>query len=1069
MKKITFFILLVHLFVVTTYSQNDPLWTRINAKEIRNSEVLERISMPKTFDLYSLDLNLLKTKLKDAPTRLEYKNKSGVVVSFPNTNGFVEEFNVFEAPVVHPDLAAKYPELKSYVGIGIDDPTARIRFSVTLFGVHTMVFSGNNGTSYIDTYTKDLNKYIVYSKKDISDSSAFECATIGNSDKNSFLKNNTLFPTSSNGIFRTYRLAVSSTVEYSNFHIAAAGLNAGTTAQKKAAVLAAMVVTITRVNEIYENDLSVTLQFVSNNDALISIGTDNFNNNNGGTLLGQNQTFINNIIGSANYDIGHIFSTGGGGVAQLGSVCGSSKAQGVTGLPTPVNDAFSVDYVAHEIGHQFGANHTFNGDQGSCNGNRNDATAIEPGSGSTIMAYAGICAPQDVQSNSDAYFSIASLIEIDAFINSDGNCSQNINNNNSAPQIEDLQNYTIPKSTPFILKAVASDVNNSNLTYCWEQTNNEIAVQPPLASNSNGPNFRSIFPTSSPERYFPLLSSVVDNNITPTWEVIPSVARVLNFALTVRDNSSPLGGQTATKEMNVTIANAGPFLVASPNTSVSWSVGSNQNITWDVAGTTSNGINTAFVDIYLSADGGVSFPVLLASKVPNDGIETITIPNNIGDTNRIMVKANNNVFYDISNSNFTIESAPSPTFSIAFSGNEGDENKIVCPNVPSTSFDIVYAAISGFSANTVFSVTGNPSGSTVVFSPNTIAADGNVTMTLNNLNNSSAGFYTLAVTATSGSITKNVNFYLQLSLLPINLATPVNNAVTQNTTLNLTWIQEANASSYDIEIATDISFFNIINTANVTGTNYTVSGLLSATDYFWRVRPKNSECTGAFSSINKFSTGLIVCSIINSTNVPILISGSGTPTINSNLNIPTSVIISDLNVSAQINHSWVSDLTITLISPSGTQIKLIAAKCGDGDNINSTFDDAGNALVCGTNPSISGTILPLETLSLLNGQSSQGNWILRVKDNETGDGGALVNWSMEICKVEPVPLSVTQQSFVNFSIFPNPNNGSFNIQLENAISENITIQIVDLRGRSIFKNNYPNIPFFNKNINLQNI
>lgn len=859
MKKILLLSFFFNLFFFSNAQQN-PLWTRLSADKTTAIEKFERKSTPKESQIYSLNFELLKSKLATAPSKEDNKTKAGIVIAFPTAEGKLENFKVYEASIMHPDLAARYQEIQSYVGVGVEDPSSTIRFSVTLFGLHTMTFRGTGETTYIDTYTRDLKKYIVYNRSQLSDTNGFFCeareADNSPSDKTSYA-------TQSNaGISRVYRLAISSTIEYSTFHINAAGLSNGTTAQKRAAVLAAMVVTMTRVNGLYERDAAISMQLIANNDILISLNSeDNFTNNSGGTLLGENQAFVDANIGNGNYDIGHIFSTGGGGIARRGSVCLSSlKAQGVTGSPAPINDAFNIDYVAHEMGHQFGANHTFNSNLGSCEGNGNPPTAVEPASGTTIMAYAGICFADDIQAHSDAHFSVVSLAEINNHVTNAGNCSVNTAANNTAPVVY-MVNYTIPKSTPFILKGSATDAENDALTYCWEQNNpnSETGVTTsgtPSPTNTAGPNFRSRPPLTSPERYIPALASVVSNNLAQGYEVIPSVARVLKFALTVRDNSAVNGPQTNRGDMTVTVANVGPFLVMSPNTSVSWTVGSNQTVTWDVAGTTANNINSYYVDIYLSTNSGGAFNTLLASNVPNDGSEIITVPNNIGANNRIMVRSHDNIFYDVSNSNFSIVAAPTPTPSLAYNGQQGQQNISGC--IASTAvYTLNYAAVAGFTGTTTFTATGNPSGSTVTFSPASITSSGTVTATVSNLNGGE-GFYPIVITATSGAITKIVNVYLNViegTFLPITLSTPANGATQQSTDVTLTWIADPIfATAYDVQMATDSQFLNIDNFGTVTESSFPTLGLNSGTTYYWRVTPRNAGCSGDFSETYHFTT-----------------------------------------------------------------------------------------------------------------------------------------------------------------------------------------------------------------------
>ncbi len=653
MKKALFFIVAVIAFG-SSFAQNS-VWKKISTDQVTGA-LLARDSHPRAFLLYSLDLNVLKAKLATAPSRTS-ASESNVIVAFPNPQGVMQNFRIFEASVMDPVLAARHPEIQSYVGIGVDDMTARIRFSVTIFGLHTMTSSGIDGTWYIDPYSKDLKNYMVFNRSDLASTKSFRCDTTdAGLDLSENAPDNLPLHRANNSLFKNYRLALACTIEYAAFHVSAAGVGGGTLAQKKAAVLAAMNVTMTRVNGVYERDMAVTMTIIANDESIINITTDNYDNNNtANILLSQNQTEVDNIIGSANYDIGHVASTGGGGVASLGCVCTTIKAQGVTGLPSPVGDEYDIDFVAHEMGHQFGCSHTFNGDAGNCGGgNRTTTSAFEPGSATTIMGYAGICAPQDVQLHSDAYFHARSLIQSATLVNGSANCAVATPNGNTPPVVSAGANYTIPFGTAFALTGIATDIDNDALTYCWEQYNFQISTQPPVATSTSGPNFRSFNPSSSPKRYFPVFSSVLANNLTPTWEVVPNVARTMIFSLVVRDNRSPLGGQTERSTMNLTLANVGPFKVTSQSAVTAWAQNSSQVVTWDVAGTDANGINTALVTIKMSADGGVTWPYLLAENTPNDGTETITAPNVISQNCRIMIESVGNVFYAVNSRAFNI-------------------------------------------------------------------------------------------------------------------------------------------------------------------------------------------------------------------------------------------------------------------------------------------------------------------------------------------------------------------------------------------------------------------------------
>lgn len=675
LKLTSLFFLLISSF---TFSQNpSSFWSQISKEEITQEKLFSKAEAAKAI-FYSLNIEELNTALKDAPLRVTSFQSSNLIIEFPDNLGNLLPYYIKEAPVLDESLQVQFPTIRSYVGVAIDNPKITIRFSLSNDGLHAMIFRTQSGTQFIDPYTKDRNSYVVYATKDLpSIDSELVCEFVNSNeiDRNISTNNTSSF---NDGNLRTFRLALACTGEYAQFHLTQQGVGAGETdAVKKAAVLSAMNTTMTRVNGIYENELSLTMTLVDNNSIIyLDETTDPYTNNNGAAMLTQNQTTLDTNIGSANYDIGHVFSTGGGGVAYINSPCNpSSKAGGVTGLSSPIGDVFYIDFVSHEMGHQFGANHTFNGDEGQCGGtNRNNATAFEPGSGSTIMGYAGICGSQDVQNNSDAYFHVASLNEIWANITTGiSTCAALSSTGNNSPTINSLTNYTIPKSTPFVLKGNGSDPDGSaSLTYSWEQKDNQISTQPPVSTSTNGPSFRSRTPSSLTDRYMPSIGTVL-GVIPNTWEILPSVGRTFNFDLTVRDNDAS-GGRFATESMVVTVEDVAPFVVTEPNVSVTWGVGTTHTVSWDVGSTTNGTINCQNVNILLSTDGGLRYPITLASSTPNDGTQDIVIPNNMSSTCRIMVEAADNIFYNITEVNFTIAAADgSPEYCQSTYTNPGGE------------------------------------------------------------------------------------------------------------------------------------------------------------------------------------------------------------------------------------------------------------------------------------------------------------------------------------------------------------------------------------------------------------
>ena len=663
--------LLFGLFTLTSFlfssAQTPSVWELLSDPlEDKIERLSDKEDYLSEFKIYRLNLNLLITKLK-------INQGEFVILDIPNSTGKMIKFKVFESSIMHPLLQEKYLNIKTYKGVGIDDPTSTIRFSLSPLGFHALSSSGIRSALFIEPYSiNDNTLYIVFNKSSIRDyDTDFECLVETDIFNRTSQNNSNEF----NGEgdiddqkLRKYRLALSCTGEYSqNF------AGNGSIAQQKTNVLAAMVTSINRVNEIYERDLGIRLEFIANNDELIYLdpSTDPWQNEYNTTTA----ETIDNVIGVENYDIGHNYNDAGGGNAGcLGCVCAAvsqnqfHKGRGWTGSNNPIGDPFYIDYVAHEMGHQFYGWHTMN----RCSRSGYN-TEVEPGSGSSIMGYAGICFP-NVQNQSDAHFNYVNIRDIGGYIKTGFNPAYNVNVGvcddgitilNQPPVADAGIDYVIPTNTAFILTGSAYDPDgNETLTYNWSQNDPEEGPSntSPQPNWTSGPLYRSLLPTNSPSRYFPSLEIVVSGSLSSTWEVTPSESRFLNFAFTVRDNGSGFigdngTGQVATDEMLVEVVETGqPFQVTSQNNQgVFWSSGTVETITWNVAGTTSNGINANEVDILLSTDGGLNFDTVLASAVPNNGIANINVPNIPSLSCRLMVKGTDHIFYSVNTTPFTID------------------------------------------------------------------------------------------------------------------------------------------------------------------------------------------------------------------------------------------------------------------------------------------------------------------------------------------------------------------------------------------------------------------------------
>jgi len=645
-KTFIFFGLLIAVF---SFGQQN-YWEKAEREE--GKDLAPRNVMPETFTLYHLDLDKINEELKKAPER--FSENHSLVLKFPDARGEFHDYVVQEASVMEPELQERFPDIRSYTGWQERNPENTIRFSVSPeTGISIMYFNGWD-VSYLDAFTKDNTSFICYRREDLPENpTPFQCGVEEDADKlldadqplNSTLAAGR--PMVSDGVFRTYKLALAATGEYTKYH---GGTIHG--------AMSAMATTMTRVNGVYEKTIAVTMVMVANNHLLIyrNPATDPYTNGVEDKMLAENVKNINHVIGFAHYNIGHVFGLNSGGIAGLRVICSPKKAEGVTGSKTPINDPFNIDYVAHEMGHQFGANHTFRASTGSCKGNANNRTAYEPGSGSTIMGYAGICRGNNIQRNSDAYFHAASVREMYYSITRSTDCSVKRRMNNRVPTANAGPDYTIPKGTAFMLTGQGTDPDNDPLTYLWEQYDSRNNTQPPLPSNVAGPVYRSRLPKAVKVRYFPNMSAILSNNLTPKWEVTPRVARTLNFSLLVNDNRAT-GNQTARDAMVVTVTNAGPFRVIS-HMGNSYSAGPN-TIKWEVAGTNAGAVNTKYVTILLSKDGGHHFDTVLADSVPNNGSAVVNFPNENVGTARIMVKAVGNIYFAVNTSNFSISKTSS--------------------------------------------------------------------------------------------------------------------------------------------------------------------------------------------------------------------------------------------------------------------------------------------------------------------------------------------------------------------------------------------------------------------------
>ncbi|PDV98954.1 reprolysin-like metallopeptidase, partial [Candidatus Viridilinea mediisalina] len=451
-----------------------------------------------------------------------------VLLDLPLPEGGMASFAFVNSPVMAPELAARYPELQTYLGRQQDDPAVLARLTRSPAGYHALVLQ-HNDSFFVAPYAQaDRGVHLVY---------ANNAATRGTLERDPPLRPATLaLPLAQprgayGGDLRVFRLAASATGEFTQ-------ASGGT----KETALATIVQVLNAVNAIYERDLSVRLELIANTDELIytNPATDPFPPNRS-DMTEANQQTVDAVIGSANYDLGHLFSSTAGGFAMLNSACKDGiKARSTSGTgPTILMDMI-VGTVAHELGHQFGANHSFNSVAGFCQYGREAASAYEPGSGSTIMSYAGICDAENLQDQEDLVFHIHNLIEMSSYLQEDvDSCGLTLARGNRPPLVSAGPNSTIPANTPFELIGTASDPDGDSLSFSWEQYDLG-AASPPLSDDGSRPLFRSFMPGPSPARTFPQVADILSGQET-IGETLPTTNRQLNFRFVVRDNHPGAG------------------------------------------------------------------------------------------------------------------------------------------------------------------------------------------------------------------------------------------------------------------------------------------------------------------------------------------------------------------------------------------------------------------------------------------------------------------------------------------------------------------------------------------------
>ncbi len=800
---------------------------------------------------------------------------------------------------------------------------------------------------------------------------------------------------------RQYRLALACTGEY--------GQAKGGTVES---VLASMNTALNRVNQVFQMETAIRLQLIENNDQLIFLDAQNdpyTQPRNAAFTINQNITVLNETLGGfTGYDVGHVFTLGCddsvAGTAARSSACTLNKGAGITCHFTDNVEFIAIEVMAHEIGHQFGCFHTWN----NCPNFADQyapADAYEPGSGSTIMSYAGACgSANNITNQADDYYHAGSLEDFIAFSRQGegATCGTLVGMENNRPEVvlPYSDGFFIPRSTFFELEAIGSDPDGGPITYCWEQYDTGPSG-PPGSPEGTAPLFRTFPPTESPLRVFPRLGKILSNNFDNT-EVLPSYGRRLRFRCTVRDNHPEAGGVAWAQVEFRADSESGPFQVITPNTAdISWTVGSYQEINWDVANTDNDRVNCQKVNILLSTNGGNSFPITLLEGTDNDGTAFITVPDAVSSQARIRIEAADNIFFDLSDRNFSIEAATAPGFALELAPQDFAP---LCLPEPAI-IDIQSSSILGFDSPISLELVGElPAGAFASFGQNTLNPGESTTLTLS-FTEFLEEALNLEVQATAEGVDTALR-NLQLTTVSndfsdMALTSPEDGRSDIVLSSDFDWEPSADANTYDFQLASSASFTSnsIVESAEgLTESAFESAATLEDSElYFWRVRPVNECGPGPWLPAYVFQTAEVVCNGYTPTDLPINLP-TAVNTKTSKLMVEDEGIIADVNISnLEIRFAPVNSLRITLVSPAGTEAVVYNRACLNTNQVELTLDDeAPEDIPCP--PTDFQLAQPDNPLSVFDGESTAGEWQLRVEVVASGfTSGSIRSWQLDFC------------------------------------------------------------------------
>lgn len=1010
MKKITLAATVFCMYTVALSAQTQNFFQPVQEEKIAlRQNVMTRSFFPTKYQTYQLDYQAIKAILQTAPQEFTTAARQhACVVSFPLADGTAEEFAVWQTAVMEPELASRHPEIRTFAGRSLRNGARTVRVCYSPRGLRAMILQPDLGVVYVEPYAWGQGEYcIAYDRADLPLESRLKLGTGWISPGADAARAGEPFtpPAEERGTLidpvklKVYRYIAATTGEFGQDH-------GGT----KDLAFAAVVDYTDRINAVFERDANLRLQLIAASEyvAFADPASDPYTGVTVFDWMGQNPAILNEYCNFNSHDIGHVYARyidgpASGVAGSLGNVCGSNKAQGCTSGQGngDYGDGF-VSTLGQEVGHQLNGGHTWNR-CGSIAGRHGDS-AFEPGSGSTIMSYAGSCGSDNVQTFSNLYFHSGSIEEFRSFytFGNGAGCGSMLTTDNNPPVVTlpYQDNFFIPILTPFEMNGSATDPDGDPLVYSWEGI--DAGPEAPLGEQiANSAIFRTYTASAATNRYFPRLNTIL-NNGTYNAEILPEYTRDVTLRFTARDNRPGGGGVGWADVAFKAWGGAGPFLVTSPNAASDiWRIGEYVNVVWDVSNTNLAPVNCQTVNIRLSTDGGQTYPITLASGVINDGSHYVLVPNNLTSSARVRVDAADNVFFDISNANFKIQQASQPTLTVGLSVDAGN----ICLPADFSS-EVLTAGSLGFSNPVSLSITGNlPPGAVAVLSKTTLNPGESATLSVDLSAVTLEGVYTFNVEASAaGSPTLVRPVTLSLfsnDFSALTLDSPADGTADLTLIQTLRWNTAPDALSYDVQFSTSPSFSTILASKTSTSIDsFKIPFLLEkGTGYYWRVRPRNECGIHDWTEPFFFSTYAEKCQVFGSNDLPKIITASGTPTIESKINVIAGSTISDVNV-RQIKgyHDYFGKLEARLINPQGTEVVLFKEKCFNYSGyFNFGLDDAAPGAFPCPPANNSQFYRPENPLSPFYGQDNSGTWTLRIKDNEIGDGGTLEIFKLEFC------------------------------------------------------------------------